>query len=268
MMSGLMMVFLLIAVAYMLMVEQTIKQETETAHQKKSEAEEREKTLAQQNSLLEEREKALARQNSLLLSKDEFIQEIVLKYDEGEELLHDCLYNEFKDDLPRWNASLERDNTIRFNEPEVLFESGRADLRTKFQDILNQFFPRYIAILTKNEFRDRIDEVRVEGHTSSDWRFSVSDELRYLNNAQLSQARALSVVQYVYQLNDVSTARDWLRTTLRSNGLSFAKPVYDLEGREDADRSRRVEFRVLTKAKEELMRIIGKYKSDQAATGE
>ena len=185
MMSGLMMVFLLIAVAYMLMVEQTIKQETETAHQKKSEAEEREKTLAQQNSLLEEREKALARQNSLLLSKDEFIQEIVLKYDEGEELLHDCLYNEFKDDLPRWNASLERDNTIRFNEQEVLFESGRADLRTKFQDILNQFFPRYIAILTKNEFRDRIDEVRVEGHTSSDWRFSVSDELRYLNNAQL-----------------------------------------------------------------------------------
>lgn len=249
MMSGLMMVFMLIAVAYMLIVEKQIKKETEKANQDKIEAEEREKILAQHN--------------AELLSKDEFIQEVVLKYDESEELLYERLLDEFKSDLPRWNATLERDNTIRFNEPEVLFESGRAELQSKFKEILDDFFPRYVAILKRDEFRERIDEVRVEGHTSSEWRFSVSDELRYLNNAELSQARALAVVEYVYLLNSIANAREWLRGTLRANGLSFAKPIVSPAGVEDPQRSRRVEFRVLTKAKEELMRIIGTYKSDQ-----
>ena len=254
MMSGLMMVFLLIAVAYMLIVEQQIQRETDKANQDKTKA--------------EERERVLAKQNAMLLEKDEFIEEVVLKYDESEELLYEKLYEEFRDDLPRWNATLERDNTIRFNEPEVLFESGRSDLQLRFQEILNDFFPRYVAILTQDIFRNRIDEVRVEGHTSSEWRFSVTDELRYLNNAQLSQSRAMAVVEYIYLLNEVASARDWLRTTLRANGLSFAKPVYRDDGNEDVERSRRVEFRVLTKAKEDLMRIIGKYKSDQTGTGE
>jgi hypothetical protein len=59
--------------------------------------------------------------------------------------LYDELYEEFRDDLSRWNATLERDNTIRFNETEVLFESGLSDLQLSFQYLLMLHIPLVIT---------------------------------------------------------------------------------------------------------------------------
>ena len=117
MMAGLMMVFLLIAVAYMLIVEQRIEQETERANQDKVEAEKREKILEQQN--------------AQLLSKDEFIQEVVLKYDESEELLYERLLEEFKGDLLSHTSSgrlIRRapDGTITVLLDDLDFANGVA----------------------------------------------------------------------------------------------------------------------------------------------
>ena len=57
-------------------------------------------------------------------------------------------------------------------------------------------------------------------------------------------------------LEAASPQRDWLIRGLRANGLSFARPVVSTEGIEDKNRSRRVEFRVFTKTKEQILRII------------
>jgi outer membrane protein OmpA-like peptidoglycan-associated protein len=231
MMSGLMMIFLLIAVAFMLEVQS-------------------DKLKAEQ-----ERKSAELRA-SAYLKQGETIRKIAATYSELQIQLYEDLMTEFRADLPIWNATIETDNTVRFNEPEVLFETGKSALRDKFKDILSDFFPRYVKILTGSKYSQNIEEVRVEGHTSSEWENATSLPDRYLNNARLSQERALAVVQYAYLLESTIDERAWLTKTLRANGLSFSRPIFNENGTEDQGRSRRVEFRVFTKTKEQILRII------------
>ena len=68
------------------------------------------------------------------------IREITATFEGLQKSLYETLADEFRDDLPRWNATLEKDSTIRFNEPDVLFKTGEAELQEKFIVILNDFF--------------------------------------------------------------------------------------------------------------------------------
>ena len=43
---------------------------------------------------------------------------------------------------------------------------------------------------------------------------------------------------------------------MRANGLSFAKPIFTENGDEDVRRSQRVEFKVVTKTQERILRIL------------
>ena len=58
------------------------------------------------------------------------------------------LNEEFKDDLKKWNAYIDRDTlSITFKEPDVFFDVGSSNINQKFKDILDDFFPRYVEIL-------------------------------------------------------------------------------------------------------------------------
>ena len=71
----------------------------------------------------------------------ETIEEIVVTYEALKEALYNDLYDEFKDDLEKWDAELRRETlTMRFREPDVLFEQGSAEIRPRFKQILNDFF--------------------------------------------------------------------------------------------------------------------------------
>ena len=149
-------------------------------------------------------------------------------------------------------------NTIRFHQPEVLFETNKSDLRQRFKDILDDFFPRYVELLSRPEFINDIIELRIEGHTSSRWRPGTADEISYLNNAQLSQSRAFSVLKYVFLLPNmpIDDNRDWLISVLRANGLSYSKRITTMDGVEDRERSRRVEFRIVTNTEQKIKEIL------------
>ena len=60
-------------------------------------------------------------------------------------------------------------------------------------------FPRYLNVLT--QFRDSIDEVRIEGHTSSLWNHRSTPEEAYFNNMALSQGRTRAVLEYTGDLS-------------------------------------------------------------------
>lgn len=49
--------------------------------------------------------------------------------------------NEFDKDLKKWDAQIDEDNTIRFKEPEVLFDTGAKQVKKRFKDILDDFKP-------------------------------------------------------------------------------------------------------------------------------
>lgn len=185
------------------------------------------------------------------------IKDVAIAYSEIKDALFEDLHHEFQADLPRWKAQLiKSDLTIRFSEPEVLFATGSSELKPEFQAILQDFFPRYMKILTSRKYRDSISEVRIEGHTSSDWNGVANAADAYFLNMELSQARTRSTLAYVLNLPADRNEVEWLRKYVTANGLSSSRLITDARGVEDVARSRRVEFRVRTDAETRLAKIL------------
>ena len=192
--------------------------------------------------------------------QDDKIQQVLLKiftdYAALRQNLHLALETEFEEDLQEWNALLDRETlSVRFREPTVLFAQGEAEVQLDFKKILDDFFPRYIQILKRPEYVNAIAEIRIEGHTSSEWSEDVNPEEAYIFNMELSQDRTRSVLQYVLQIPAIQNSRDWLQQQLTANGLSSSKLINHLGGIENSEESRRVEFRVRTNAEKQLEKI-------------
>ncbi len=183
------------------------------------------------------------------------IKEVAVTYQNSQVALYDALYTEFEEDLPLWDASIDQATLeFRFNSPDVLFDTGKIDLKPKFQAVLEDFFPRYLEVI--NRFKDNIQEIRIEGHTSSIWNQQSSEEEAYFNNMELSQGRTRAVLQYVYLLPEVAADRSWIKQKFAAVGYSSAHPILDEKGAEDASKSRRVSFKVLTNAENEIRKIL------------
>jgi outer membrane protein OmpA-like peptidoglycan-associated protein len=186
----------------------------------------------------------------------ERIEEIAVTYSKLQRDLYKELQGEFEKDLPIWNAIIDSQTlSFRFKEPDILFNQGEANIKEEFKIVLNNFFPRYITILTKSKFKEDIDEIRIEGHTSSEWRNDVSKDYSYFMNMELSQNRTRSVLSYVMMLPAVNDIKPWLQKKLTANGLAFSQPIL-VNNVEDKSLSRRVEFRVKTNAESRIVKII------------
>lgn len=181
--------------------------------------------------------------------KAEQDEEIVKRYDKIKTQLYIDLKKEFKDDLTVWRATIDSTLSIRFQEPSMLFDEGKQELKPKFKEILDDFFPRYIAVLNRPEYRDNIEEIRIEGHTNSNG--------DYYYNMELSQDRTRSVLQYCFSLMPGKEI-DWLKRLVTANGLSSSHLIFMKSGEEDKELSRRVEFRVRTNAEKQLEDIANK----------
>jgi len=221
MMSGLMLIFLFVAVAFMLNVEND---------------------------------------KAKLQKIKEKITQIALTYQKSKIELNKDLHKEFDKDLKKWNAEITKDNSIVFNSPEVLFETGKSEIKEKFKEILNDFFPRFVKILISPKYRGEIDEIRIEGHTSNIWLSAEDKKEVYLNNMKLSQDRANSVLTYVYLIDNIiiNSNRDFLEKHLRANGMAYSKLRYLDKNKTKIDylHSRRVEFKVKLKTEEKIFKIL------------
>lgn len=175
--------------------------------------------------------------------------QIVTNYNEIKRNLYDELYFTFKDDLTAWDAEIDSTElTIRFKEPNMLFDHNQSVLKPQFKDILSDFFPRYIEVLTKNKFKDNIEEVRIEGHTDSSG--------DYYYNMKLSQDRTRSVLEYSMKNLPATLDHSWALSHITANGLSSSKLVFNTDGTENQNASRRVEFRVKTNAEQKIEQIM------------
>lgn len=182
--------------------------------------------------------------------------EIAETYAQLHEDLYKDLLEEFKDDLSNWSAHIDSSSlSITFTEPDVLFNAGSSRIRPRFQDILKSFFPRYVDILTKEQYKDDIAEVRIEGHTSSEWQ-DLPQQEAYFYNMDLSQRRTRAVLKFVMDLvADNKELTTWLKYHFTANGLSSSKLIFNENNEEDPIRSRRVEFRVRTNAEKRIANI-------------
>ena len=92
--------------------------------------------------------------------------------------------------------------------------------------------------------------------TSSAWSQAEDSDEAYMRNMALSQARTRSTLGFILELEAVAYEKDWLRERLTANGLSSSQLITAASGEEDADRSRRVEFVVVTDAETRLSTIL------------
>jgi outer membrane protein OmpA-like peptidoglycan-associated protein len=99
------------------------------------------------------------------------IKEIAEGYQNIQQQLYEDLKKEFKEDLKIWDAEILKDNTIRFKSLDILFDTNSSNIKGIFKNVLDDFFPRYLYILTNNKYKKQIKEIRVEGHTSSVWHY-------------------------------------------------------------------------------------------------
>ena len=167
------------------------------------------------------------------------------------------LQREFAPDLRRWRAHIDPDLSVKFEQPDVLFATGKAALREDFRRTLSDFFPRYIRILADKRFADNVAEIRIEGHTSSLWSGAASADDAYFRNMELSQSRTRSTLEYVLLLPQVSAYKPWLTKKLTANGLSSSQPVLNANGSENIEASQRVEFKIRTNAEAKMAEIVG-----------
>jgi outer membrane protein OmpA-like peptidoglycan-associated protein len=190
----------------------------------------------------------------------EKIENIAKTYYEDKEALNQALKEEFKSDLKDWEAEISKDNIITFNSLSVLFTSGESSIQTGFKKILDDFFPRYIEILASSKYKNEIDEIRIEGHTSNVWSKGIAQDLIYLKNMKLSQDRANNVLSYCYSIKNSSIDKEkrWLERHFRANGMAFSKMKYldQNQSKPDVIKSKRVEFRVQMKTEEKIYKIL------------
>lgn len=188
----------------------------------------------------------------------EKIQEVAVTYNKLQNELYEDLSLEFKEDLKNWNAEIDKTSlSVRFMAPDILFDMGSANIKPKFKSILADFFPRFIAILHKDDYRNDIDEIRIEGHTSSYWRSGTTEDKAYIYNMELSQNRTRNVLDYVLRNEKNKELVKWIRLNVTANGLSSSKLIYNDNGSENRELSRRVEFRVRTNAEKRIAKILG-----------
>lgn len=191
-----------------------------------------------------------------LMEKRQKEQNQIFKdYEESKVTLYNELNEAFKNDFAKWNLKLDNDLSIKFTNPQVLFEEGKSDVRPSFENILKEFLPKYLNVVLQDKYKTKIAEIRIEGHTNTKPINKTNDP--YIDNMELSQNRARNVLGFLRQqdcfINLETIKKDRLQYWLTANGLSYGRTVdknfkiaYGSNQPIDNDKSRRVEFRIVT----------------------
>lgn len=198
---------------------------------------------------------AIAFMRHVSIERDK-IKDVAVAYQENQVAIFEALTKEFQSDLDKWKASIDQETlAFQFNSPEVLFASGESNLKPEFKTILSEFIPRYLSVL--DVYKDSIDEIRIEGHTSSEWGVDTDPNDAYFLNMNLSQDRTQSVLRYSYFLDNLSKVQQaWIKSSFAAVGLASSHLKFNVDGTENKEKSRRVSFRVITNADIQIRKIL------------
>lgn len=229
-MTGLMVIFLFVAVAY----------------------------------LIESREQQyeLETLSTSLQTKQDTINKILAQYRNNRIAIYKRLKKEFANDFTEWGAEIDSTTlTIRFNGRATKFEAGKDYLPSGFRRVLDRFLPRYLAIVTDPFYKDDIQEIKIEGH-------AYRSKQGYSTILAGSQKRARNVLLYIRSHSSFTALpvqlRNELEFKLTTTGMGFGRMIdkngefVQLSGENAcASCSRRVEFTIVTATERVLEKVGG-----------
>ncbi|GIT97456.1 OmpA family protein [Sulfurovum sp. TSL1] len=127
----------------------------------------------------------------------------------------------------------------------ILFESGDATLKPEAKVELKKAFEEYIGTLVTNpSIKSHLDKIIIEGHTDS-----VGS---YIYNLNLSQKRALAVMEYLLTLD--FTKKHNIQPLMIASGRAYQDTIM-VDGVEDKEASRRIEIKFRLKNEDAMHEI-------------
>ena len=127
----------------------------------------------------------------------------------------------------------------------ILFDKGSAVLKEGAKTELKKVFEEYIgALVTNPKIKPHLDKIIIEGHTDSDG--------GYIYNLNLSQKRALAVMNYLLSLDFAKEHN--IKPLMIASGRAFLDAI-KVDGVEDKDASRRIEIKFRLKNEDAMHEI-------------
>ncbi len=150
----------------------------------------------------------------------------------------DNLKRELAADVEQAGGKIDPSGRVVFPET-VVFETGSAVIPPGFKTVLDDICPRWLAELRNSADRSDIDEIRIEGHSSPEWKSAQTKRDAWVENLGLSQRRAQVVLEHCLDHAAGTPLGEWARGKLTAVGYSSSRPV-TVDGKEDLGASRRV----------------------------
>jgi outer membrane protein OmpA-like peptidoglycan-associated protein len=193
------------------------------------------------------------------------IQQVATDLRDTKGKIYTALDKEFSKDFKKWDAEILSDLTIRFKNPETLFENGKDKVNSQYIEILNDFIPRYLKIIRSSEFKSSIKEIQIEGHTTQQFqgellyevkKIKTSEKARqHLENVGLSSDRAASVLEEILVIVKDTDNEDYVISNFRTHEVAGTVPILNDDGSVNEAKSRRVEFKIIANADDRLEEI-------------
>ena len=127
----------------------------------------------------------------------------------------------------------------------ILFGVGKSRLKDEAKLELKKAFEEYIGTLVTNkDIKPHLDKIIIEGHTDSDG--------DYMYNLELSQKRALAVMEYFLTLE--FSRQHNIKPLMTASGRSYLDLIKN-NGIEDKEASRRIEIKFRLKNEDAMNEI-------------
>ena len=105
------------------------------------------------------------------------------------------------------------------------------------------------SIFSNDYLNNNVEKIIIQGHTDSQtFKGKYSQDEQYMKNMELSLKRAYAVANYMTNTPYNKANGNRLRKMIIVEGASYSIPVL-VNGKEDFDKSRRVELKVIMKNK-------------------
>lgn len=137
-----------------------------------------------------------------------------------------------------------------------LFDVNSYVLSARGKQYLDKLIPIYFEnIFTRPDLLENITNIVVQGHTDSQQFANLKTENeQYVRNMTLSLQRANSVAEYIFKTKINPEYEEAIRKMLVVEGRSYSFPIL-VEGKEDFDKSRRVELKLKVKTYDIVSRL-------------
>lgn len=255
-MAGLMVIFMFIAVAYILEAQKTTKVVDEIA-----------KTLNISKDSLQLMLVQVVEEHDRLKNRQDSVARILGKYRNRHKEVYHLLRDSLGADLTRWGALLDSTTlTVSFQGRKPKFYPSQATMLPEFKETLDSFIGRYLDLLVNGGYWKEIREVRIEGH-------AFKSRESFLTILKGSQDRA-RVILYRVRSHPVykelpDTLRRELDFKMTTTGMGHTRMI-DMDGRfvhHSGEEpcpvcSRRVTFSIITANEEVVMRLNKLYNND------